>query len=1499
MAIEFNIENNNLENNSFVLLRTNPKLSSNLKLIVDSNSDIFLGSFKANRALSKVRYQKYDINSDGTYSNDIARFYKDIPVNERFEVLRKYSDITPFSDYEFQYEDQYNFGASFNATKLYDEQYKVFAPIWLDRQIPKKFIVYRVLDVDYSTTYTEDTTGQNSRILDLLKDATIVKTFDLTRESNIGKYLYKHVYDKSVPNSCITFNFGEEGSSEFRGIDTVNGGFASKKEFLAEDYIRKDNTEINSNQLITNGFERHGLISANLINLEFLFDDDTADNYEIYRYFGLYVDDHEEGSFEIDTISKRGIISIKPNSVTTSYNLGGTLLEAKDMLPTSDDLDLPILSYVYAGDNNYLHIKNNVSFGDLRLPIAKYTDEVLLSGFKKSKNKIPTISRKISNKAFIKFKIIEEPNLNDKFYIGDKTEIELASYSLFDFTCIADPTIPAGTFSGNRFSTKGNLNQTAIAISRLIKDITNYETHVIDTSVVVEDYANGDNRKRMSFGILQSNLNDFIKIETGIPSDIGLNNMIVPATPASILFGGWDQYTASGGSKVGASFLVKDTDFADVEINQYVKSKNISKYNRITDIVRDFKDQTTYRVIIERAATLSNDGVLQLYDKFRPTFGKFHAYSLKDFDFDFFSTVNSDLGELNYEIDNTATRNEALIATDPNSILLEDVDFDSLTPVLKTEDIDTDNNADSIFSEYDRLSENKLKETALLSRLVPTIMKFALKNGTNARNLPYVLNSNEAFGIDNLSPNIELESGRDPNNLNMEHFHFNQITDYLYADNTTTGLSSYTDFNGSGGISTNELKSTKLDYFSLYFKWNGSFNTSSLEWVDDKFKNIFTKFSDASSELDASTVFRGLRYLYKKRKEDVKASPTEFIKTTEVNDYKFGVILNYITDESIETNTVGYDVIKNDVFKFICVVLNINVVANNISSLSRSESYRAEDIQEPGSMQGSGEGVVDTVIPFNIDLTLTSNWPSLDEPINVSLFASQFAQIDGTAAFLSSITVNDQGGYSWIYFIVGQNTYGVRVVNVVSDNEITVFGRPQAFDPANGPQSGGQGITDAQIASIDISNTEFNYWQTGSAGWKYLFEEIVSYNFANRFNQYGDIKYTTITESGESTNDFVLEVQDGVSNVVPSVLQNAPDGDKPKAYQLVSTEIGKTITGRTDGGYFTILRRMNGNYNPIFKDCINFTDIYNDQCIIIPNAATTTNLINPIDERKTLIHNRFKYLGIAFSSFKNVDEDYGFIKNMYYHKVNDENSRNLLKLSETADKLPLYPEIGEIAINKRDFNVFKSKYADDYFVKSLAGGKSIKTFGTLTPTELKSFMVSTIMKVKNVYDLTSFTSTLESGIDSLDSIRFNKLNKSAIHWLENDSEIIADFYLPKAIYNELLEDGILIKFNKYVKAENSFGNKESIEDDLERYVYKNIVTRFIIDNIDVYGISGKNLDSSFVSVSSPEEIKEGGYTEQTNYEIQGYQNDGLSFRLIYNKKIGYKYNLKLHIKIQA
>ena len=64
-----------LQKSSFGLLRTNPKLSSNVKILVDSQDSVFLESFSANDELSKSKYKRYTVSSQGDYYFDLYRFY--------------------------------------------------------------------------------------------------------------------------------------------------------------------------------------------------------------------------------------------------------------------------------------------------------------------------------------------------------------------------------------------------------------------------------------------------------------------------------------------------------------------------------------------------------------------------------------------------------------------------------------------------------------------------------------------------------------------------------------------------------------------------------------------------------------------------------------------------------------------------------------------------------------------------------------------------------------------------------------------------------------------------------------------------------------------------------------------------------------------------------------------------------------------------------------------------------------------------------------------------------------------------------------------------------------------------------------------------------------------------------------------------------------------------------------------------------------------------------
>ena len=50
-----------LKRSSFGLLRTNPKLTTNIKIIGDSNNKVYLESIDADPILSKAKYKGYEV----------------------------------------------------------------------------------------------------------------------------------------------------------------------------------------------------------------------------------------------------------------------------------------------------------------------------------------------------------------------------------------------------------------------------------------------------------------------------------------------------------------------------------------------------------------------------------------------------------------------------------------------------------------------------------------------------------------------------------------------------------------------------------------------------------------------------------------------------------------------------------------------------------------------------------------------------------------------------------------------------------------------------------------------------------------------------------------------------------------------------------------------------------------------------------------------------------------------------------------------------------------------------------------------------------------------------------------------------------------------------------------------------------------------------------------------------------------------------------------------
>ena len=74
--------------------------------------------------------------------------------------------------------------------------------------------------------------------------------------------------------------------------------------------------------------------------------------------------------------------------------------------------------------------------------------------------------------------------------------------------------------------------------------------------------------------------------------------------------------------------------------------------------------------------------------------------------------------------------------------------------------------------------------------------------------------------------------------------------------------------------------------------------------------------------------------------------------------------------------------------------------------------------------------------------------------------------------------------------------------------------------------------------------------------------------------------------------------------------------------------------------------------------------------------------------------------------------------------------------------------------------------------------KNIKVNGTLSPIEERSFFASTIMKVKNQYDITAYNTSRVFSLRDLDVIRYDeKENTNTVYIFEDRNKVYMDFYI--------------------------------------------------------------------------------------------------------------------------
>lgn len=294
-------------NSSFQLVRTNPKLTGNLKITVDENDKMWLDAIAANSELAKDDYVKVPIDTSVSLVANVYRFFKNGQTpGELVFSLTERADSTKTSK---DFKDQYDFANYFSGIRYfpspkYDQRLAYFAPLYLKKEVPNYFIILKIKDplnapVNISKQNFESGQSRTDFLIDLFKKASLIKTFDLRPTTSVGKYIRDYVNANNFPISPLTVSFEENGFTTWNGMLFDVGAMGGRGELLYDQYRQSTPLKF-FEENITKGFERNNVIFPNILNFEFIFNDETSTDYELNRYLGLYVNAIELSELDID-----------------------------------------------------------------------------------------------------------------------------------------------------------------------------------------------------------------------------------------------------------------------------------------------------------------------------------------------------------------------------------------------------------------------------------------------------------------------------------------------------------------------------------------------------------------------------------------------------------------------------------------------------------------------------------------------------------------------------------------------------------------------------------------------------------------------------------------------------------------------------------------------------------------------------------------------------------------------------------------------------------------------------------------------------------------------------------------------------------------------------------------------------------------------------------------------------------------------------------------------
>lgn len=277
------------ESSTYSLLSTNPRITGNLKINIDSKGELYLSVFETVEGLSDQKFQKFYVKDNSNYAFDLYEFIgkNSISNNDLYRNTTKPINIDTRIAYRYQnFDSPYSYGAAVFPSKNYDEKYHFLAPLYIKDKIPNYFVILK------KQGFT------NTDKFEFFKDIEILKVFDLTENSKIGKYLRATQNLIGWEKAPVSVELSGTTFINFSGIDLNKGSIATKYIDFTEQ-ATNEKTVFEFEKSVVEKYAQNSIVSHNLFNLDFLFDMEGED-FDFSSIFGFYVDGLDLQNVNID-----------------------------------------------------------------------------------------------------------------------------------------------------------------------------------------------------------------------------------------------------------------------------------------------------------------------------------------------------------------------------------------------------------------------------------------------------------------------------------------------------------------------------------------------------------------------------------------------------------------------------------------------------------------------------------------------------------------------------------------------------------------------------------------------------------------------------------------------------------------------------------------------------------------------------------------------------------------------------------------------------------------------------------------------------------------------------------------------------------------------------------------------------------------------------------------------------------------------------------------------